>query len=288
MNWKLKHRKSRKTTSPCETHEIPRTSQRLTVPTTLLPIRRAKAPVPLFLRLPLDIRRLVYRYLVPNVDLGPYANIYKLAPKELRKDGEPCYPAILRTNRTIYNEVMREWYGVLNFTAVWNRYSTPTLKFLGKTTRPGEIPPSALRHVANLTLKITLQPGQDHKPKAADDYQALLEACFPPGEALGKLRKLTIDLLVRSPIYWGLKVDRDFFRRALEEEIAHFRQLQIEEFNFRIRLSHAKDHLFEGFEERPRNSNLPSLEERKAVVAAIAEEMLTELGERMTGASLQR
>jgi hypothetical protein len=180
---------------------------------------------------------------------------------------------------------MREWYGVLNFTAVWNRYSTPTLKFLGKTTRPGEMPPSTLRHVANLTLKITLQPGQDPRPKAADEYQALLEACFPPGEALGKLRKLTIDLLVRSPIYWGLKVDRDFFRRSLEEEIAHFRQLQITEVNFRVRLSQAKDHLFE---EQPSNSLVPSLEERKAVVAAIAEEMLTELGERMTGAFLER
>ena len=180
---------------------------------------------------------------------------------------------------------MREWYGALNYTAVWNRYSTPTLKFLGKTTRPGDNPQSTLRHVADLTLKITLQPGQDPRPKAADEYQALLEACFPPGEALGKLRKLTIDLLVRSPIYWGPKVDRDFFRRSLEEEIAHFRQLQIKEFDFRVRLSHAKDYLFEENFPKP---NLPSLEERKAVVAAIAEEMLTELGQRVTGASLER
>jgi hypothetical protein len=68
-----------------------------------------------FLRLPLELRIEVYKHLIPNaLRLG--------SEPQYRDDFQPCYPAILRTNRQIYEEVIGLWYGTsLYRVATWGR-----------------------------------------------------------------------------------------------------------------------------------------------------------------------
>src|SRR5256885_9743877 len=61
-----------------------------------------------FLKLPIELRKLIYHLLIPNLTI-PYwwAEIPR---PPFRDDGGPCYPAIFRLNRMIYQEVLEEWY----------------------------------------------------------------------------------------------------------------------------------------------------------------------------------
>src|ERR1700761_5056207 len=68
-----------------------------------------------FLDLPVELRLMVYKYLVPNtfvpVRFLPPSSLAHPDQLNLRTDGRFCYPAILRTNRLIYKEAIDLWYG---------------------------------------------------------------------------------------------------------------------------------------------------------------------------------
>ncbi|TGO67880.1 hypothetical protein BOTNAR_0034g00400 [Botryotinia narcissicola] len=70
-----------------------------------------------FLRLPLELRMIIYKELSPDLSFKP--KIYlrlnrgpsvKCVPvKRFREDGRPCYSAILRLNRQLYHEAIPLW-----------------------------------------------------------------------------------------------------------------------------------------------------------------------------------
>lgn len=67
-----------------------------------------------FIGLPLEIRINIYRLLAPNIDVHQPLQ----STRAFRHDGTPCCPSILRVNRQIYHEALREWYGHVYFSAV--------------------------------------------------------------------------------------------------------------------------------------------------------------------------
>ncbi|KAF2664828.1 hypothetical protein BT63DRAFT_77485 [Microthyrium microscopicum] len=78
--------------------------------------RNAEESQPLrsFLHLPIEIRLEVYGHLIPNSAVPSQLHQLSSIPK-LRTDGQPSYPAILRVNRTVYNEAIGIWYGSATF-----------------------------------------------------------------------------------------------------------------------------------------------------------------------------
>jgi hypothetical protein len=80
-----------------------------------------------FLNLPVEIRLRIYHYLAPNTPPSPF-----------RDDDRPCCPSILRTNRTIYEEAMVEWYSLMSYRAYINLRQ---LRLLNLTISPGEALP---------------------------------------------------------------------------------------------------------------------------------------------------
>src|ERR1700748_601884 len=70
-----------------------------------------------FLDLPVELRLMVYKYLIPNTIVIPMRGLPRenYPPETLRTDGQLCYPAILRTNRRIYEEAIDMWYGTATF-----------------------------------------------------------------------------------------------------------------------------------------------------------------------------
>jgi hypothetical protein len=69
-----------------------------------------------FLDLPTELRLEIYKHLIPD-NCVEAQNIQK---RTFRHDQQPCYPAILRTNRQIYQEVICMWYGTARFHMVIN------------------------------------------------------------------------------------------------------------------------------------------------------------------------
>ncbi|KAF5870318.1 uncharacterized protein Bfra_009702 [Botrytis fragariae] len=93
------------------------------------------------LQLPVELRLLIYKYLVPDGDILPIR--VRERPETLRKDGGSICPAVLYLNRQIHNEVIPLWYGSGNFhSELWD-FSVRV--------------PSALRFIKSLDIPIFAQ-----------------------------------------------------------------------------------------------------------------------------------
>lgn len=64
-----------------------------------------------FLELPVEIRLLIYQYLIPDQPV----QARRSGPQSLRKDRTPVYTAIFRANKTIHEEVADLFYGHTTF-----------------------------------------------------------------------------------------------------------------------------------------------------------------------------
>ena len=64
-----------------------------------------------FLELPVEIRLLIYQYLIPDQPV----QARRSGPQSLRKDRTPVYTAIFRANKTIHEEVADLFYGQRTF-----------------------------------------------------------------------------------------------------------------------------------------------------------------------------
>jgi hypothetical protein len=100
------------------------------------------------LSLPIEIRLEIFKYLIPNQYPG-YGHA-------CRRDGEPCCPAILRTNRQIYNEIVDMWYGTGAFYCGvnWQRCLLFGVEFLDRRVKL----PSTLRFIRTLSISVRLEP----------------------------------------------------------------------------------------------------------------------------------
>src|ERR1700760_4670526 len=82
----------------------------------------AKVPIALqtFLTLPVEIRRMISFYLVPDSrealpSIWRMYNLSTQSPGSLRQDGETITPGILRVNQQVYQEAIDLWYGLATF-----------------------------------------------------------------------------------------------------------------------------------------------------------------------------
>ncbi|KAL5363344.1 secretory lipase-domain-containing protein [Aspergillus floccosus] len=108
-----------------------------------------------FLDFPAEVRLAIYHYLIPNIPIRNF-NLIRGRSKAipLRRDGGRCCPAILRTCRLIYNEVVPEWYGSTQYEVVLD---TKYILFCGRIIPPYAPVPSTVRYVHSMKLCISIQ-----------------------------------------------------------------------------------------------------------------------------------
>jgi hypothetical protein len=104
-----------------------------------------------FLGLPLEIRRLIYGYLIPNTEFVPANDI---RPKELRRDGRQCTPGILAVNRQIHDEVKVEWYSTTQYEV---KLDSVGVELLGSRVLD-ETPDDRMRWIRDMRLVVRLKP----------------------------------------------------------------------------------------------------------------------------------
>lgn len=63
-----------------------------------------------FMKLPVEVRLLIYSYLMPDMVVHAATMPGKALNECLRFDRKPCCPALLRTNRTVHHELVEQWY----------------------------------------------------------------------------------------------------------------------------------------------------------------------------------
>ncbi|PMD56100.1 uncharacterized protein K444DRAFT_616590 [Hyaloscypha bicolor E] len=190
-----------------------------------------------FLSLPKEIRLRIYHYLAPNTPTSPF-----------RDDGGPCCPSILRTNRTIYEEAIVEWYSLMPYKA---SICTKRLRLLGLTISPDEALPWMFQAIKFLDLFIRLErvsmPGiKCESPSRHLALHQILHTCFPPRSiGAGNLLRLRIELGVMPPFFVAYKHQPDRLRRALEGNLSALRNLHgLAEASIIIAFDSATNHIF--------------------------------------------
>ena len=170
-----------------------------------------------FTSLPLEIRRQIYRELAPNTHTSPF-----------RKDGRPCCPAILRTNRAIYGEAIVEWYSIMPYKVS----ITKEIELLNHKISPHQALPRMFSAIKSLDLSVHLQ--KHRRPELSDEPTCrlstngqLLDACFP-SNAIGTmhLSALQLRLSFAPPFFTAYKDQPDQLRRALESSLGPLQRLR--------------------------------------------------------------
>lgn len=144
-----------------------------------------------FLSLPIELRIAIYDHLIPNANVASYGTHTNPAIyPPFRHDKQPCCPAILRTNRQIYNEVIGMWYG----TAKFGMYMTGRhLYFLGTRIHDRNAKlPSSFRFVRSLSLDIMLQWPREQSSNllSSKSWTNLIAECLSTGPY--NLRQVTL------------------------------------------------------------------------------------------------
>ena len=168
-----------------------------------------------FLSLPMEIRLRIYHYLAPNIPTSPF-----------RDDGRPCCPSILRTNRTIYEEAVVEWYSLMPYKAHVGR----ELRLLSLTISPDAALPWMFQAIKFLDLSIMLErvstPGPKYESSPHLALHQILHACFPPrSTGAGNLRRLRVELSFTLPFFVAYRHQPDQLRRALDCNLSALRNL---------------------------------------------------------------
>lgn len=108
-----------------------------------------------FLKLPLELRELIYEHLIPNTELT-ITEADLIEPDQLRQDGTVCCPAILRTCRQVYDELIEPFYGSATFAIFVEQHE---ISFLGTPSYVYSPKfPRNLHHVRKLHIEMQLPP----------------------------------------------------------------------------------------------------------------------------------
>ncbi|KAI9760025.1 MAG: hypothetical protein M1840_002753, partial [Geoglossum simile] len=167
-----------------------------------------------FLSLPAELRRLIYRHLIPNLTVQV---LHKRSPQSpFREDGDPCCPAILRVNRMVNEEVLEMWYGSV-FYSVELRANTVYL--LNQTIEPRGLPPSVFQAVRFLKVKTVLANRRSAEP----DGPAMDQGGFREGvstlacclSAMHRLKRLDLTLALVPTWFCRKRVKPDDIRQVL-------------------------------------------------------------------------
>ncbi|PQE32923.1 D-2-hydroxyacid dehydrogenase protein [Rutstroemia sp. NJR-2017a WRK4] len=169
----------------------------------------AQSGTPPFLRLPFDIRLLIYRHLIPaiNSDFEWTAAWDPNNPRQLSEERKLYSPPILHTN-----QVLHELHTFWPYRASVNNYG---IRFMGYTFLQ---PPAAFRFIHTMDLMIHID-SYSHQ-KIADILRSFLEVTCVKGQ----LRRLQIGLtfsLLCFQIHMGNLRD---LRKALEKNLNPLRR----------------------------------------------------------------
>ncbi|EAL85342.1 hypothetical protein LV164_005659 [Aspergillus fumigatus] len=172
-------------------------------------MRQSMSPFP-FLSLPPEVRLQVYHYLIPNIPVRNFSLIRNKRPP-LRRDGQPCCPALLRANHAIHTEAIREWYSAAAYEVI---VDAKYILFCGKILAPYVPLPSTIRYVTTMHLCIALQRTPLHllRPEATAPLEHLLgfqdrlvTLAKGIGDPVGRrLRTLLVEIEVDVPLLLSL------------------------------------------------------------------------------------
>ncbi|KAH0565191.1 hypothetical protein GP486_001420 [Trichoglossum hirsutum] len=151
-----------------------------------------------FLRLPIELRKHIYRHLNPNGTIR--IQIPEREQKFMRDDGEPCCPAILRLNRMIYQEAFEEWYSCAIFEV---DFSADGMRYLNWVIPLSGTPPSTFRAVRYLRVStgLTSPPASTVVPEE-EHYKTSMVALakwLSPKEKPNCLQWLHLNLILWTP-----------------------------------------------------------------------------------------
>lgn len=105
-----------------------------------------------FLRLPLEIRKHIYEYIIPNTNIYNWETISHRP--QFRDDGV-CSSSILRVNRKIYRELYGDWYRKATYTL---RLEHNRTVFVNQHIPIGEALPSTILAIRSLDILLFLAP----------------------------------------------------------------------------------------------------------------------------------
>lgn len=183
-----------------------------------------------FLDLPVEIRLRIYHYLAPNTPKPPF-----------RDDGRPCCPSILRTNRTIYEEAIVEWYTLMPYQG--HSHGTELrFELLKLEVSPGEPLPWMFPAIKVLHFSLYAVAGKKRDPSEIVAHQ-VLHACFPPrSTGAGNLQRIRVQLAVSWSFFLGYKGQQDKLRAALDANLSAFRNIHgLVEASFVVRFTRLID-----------------------------------------------
>ncbi|KAF2669579.1 hypothetical protein BT63DRAFT_264421 [Microthyrium microscopicum] len=123
------------------------------------------------MHIPLELRFEIYSYLIPDAEVP--AAFHQLKPREcghhkwpqgdppfLRRDEEPCTPAMLRVNHQIHIELMEMWYSKATFHMNVEIGGLGTAYLLGQRYDPKQpLPPDPVGRIAHLKVAIYVDGG---------------------------------------------------------------------------------------------------------------------------------
>jgi len=175
-----------------------------------------------FEELPVEIRILIYNYLVPNVEsTTPFGS-----PQ--RHEG-PCYPVILSLNHFLRAEVLPEWHPVdVPYEArIEGSYSVRTLRIpeflspLFQLTSP--IPPAFI-FLKNLFISHRLD-STDWSGVLSPNVKNNFARMFPPVPIMPRLEHFKISITTLHPRYYGNRGTQAELQQLLQETLSPLRNI---------------------------------------------------------------
>lgn len=199
-----------------------------------------RRPIISFMQLPVELRRHIYSYLVPNVAVvvenrhHPWGNV-------LRKDGDRCYPALLRTNRKIYYEFVEQWYSSTWYHLLVTR---SVIRFSNRNKPLTLDLPWGLRCITRLFLTVRLESPSDEKNQTtwkahpSLDLIEKIAAFFSPSGPGNHLRELHLHITNTINYFFRMAYSEDYssrpdwensVRQGLESNLQSLRKIRASE-----------------------------------------------------------
>lgn len=178
---------------------------------------------------------LVYGYLVPNRQVSTCASQISSSQIDcqwdeggLRTDGSPCAPAMLRSNRQIYTELVKEWYGNATYEIRIQRYDRHHFNrprhLWTQPELPYEVQPSALYCIRSLIISFDFDPVV--KTDDSIPCEALTAFVDMLSSKQSSLQKLELDVWASDAFLSSVEKHPGGLKTALEAEFRLFRRIQ--------------------------------------------------------------
>ncbi|KAH6677068.1 hypothetical protein B0J14DRAFT_697715 [Halenospora varia] len=178
-----------------------------------------------FLRLPLEIRKNIYAYIVPNAYIHDWAPEYKSFERpKLREDGGACCPAMLQVNRQTYTELVEEWFRYATY-VVTVGVATDKLGFLDMRFDPNDTLPRQLIYIRHLKLNVWFlsKIGSLKHPNQVDNMANLVSLLCQPDASL---RTVALRVMLRFGIIGKASYQPDKINELFEFNLSPLHQVR--------------------------------------------------------------